>query len=118
MTFSKEEDNRIIGLVKEHERDFKKIARLMENCRSAKQIRERYDNHLADDIKGEKLNEDEEKVFWELYCKYSTEKQKWKLISSQMSGRTTLQVKNHYNNFQRKYYRRIKKRKDFALILN
>ncbi|CAG8473308.1 2216_t:CDS:2 [Paraglomus brasilianum] len=117
-SFSKEEDERIIELVKKYKHDYKKIAAVMRNSRNAKQLRERYTNHLADGIKLGEFTPEEEKTFWKLFHLHNSARSRWKLIADEMEGRTALQVRNYYYNYQRKSARRIKKQMGLATILN
>jgi len=98
--WSKEEDNLLKSLIKEHGSDGKwvKISTEMKS-RSGKQCRERYHNHLAPDIrKGFWTNEEDAKI---LSLKREWGNQ-WAKIAKELNGRSDNAVKNRYHLITRR----------------
>jgi len=97
--WSKEEDEKLIKLVKIHGRDWNLIAHEMPE-RNRKQIRDRYNNTLDPNIKKEDWTAPEDLKLLTLYKKFGP---KWALISASFEGkRSEIMVKNRYNNHLKK----------------
>lgn len=62
--------------------------------RSAKQIRERYQNKLDTSILRTKFTETEDRVILEFY---KTNGPKWKQLSKRLEGRTPISLRNRFN---------------------
>ncbi|CAG8765976.1 4708_t:CDS:2, partial [Racocetra persica] len=66
--------------------------------RSAKQIRERWSNHLSPSIKKREFNDDERKIIEEEFKKNKFKWAKWPKIASKLENATPLMVKNFWHN--------------------
>ena len=95
-TFSKEEDARLLTLVKYYGiTQWAKIASLMP-FRSTRQCKERYEGYLAPSVNHEKFSSEEDLLLLEKYDKFGS---KWKTISSFFEGRSGNQLKNRWNTY-------------------
>ncbi|KAM0688434.1 hypothetical protein COBT_000307 [Conglomerata obtusa] len=91
--WSEDENNKLIELISKHGlNNWKKIAETM-GTRNSRQCRERYENHLAENIKKGKYTSNEDKFIVEFVFK---EGKKWKLISKELSGRSANSIKNRW----------------------
>lgn len=97
-SWSPEEDEYIIQLVKLHGKHWSKIEKYL-TTRNGKQIRERYLNVLDPAIKKHKFTKEEDLKIVQLYKKYGP---KWSIISSYIEGRTTDMVKNRFHGSLKK----------------
>lgn len=94
--FTKEEDIRLLNLIKYYgKKDWKRIAALMP-YRSCRQCKERYESYLSPSIKHEKFSNEEDLLLIEKYEEFGS---KWKLISSFFEGRSGNQLKNRWNTY-------------------
>ena len=86
------EDEQVIELVSKHGQSWALISSMME-CRSGKQIRDRYLNKLRPDIKNDEWNNEEDQLLISLYHQLG---RKWSKIATYLPGRTEGQVKNRF----------------------
>lgn len=105
--FTKEEDKKIIRLVKQYGKKWKKIAEEL-GTKQGKQIRERYVNNLSPNVKKEKFNINEELKIYQLYKKYGN---KWTYFTTFLPGRSADTIKNRFNSSIKK------KNAEFDIIL-
>ena len=97
--WSREEDEKLIKLVKIHGNDWNLIAQQMPE-RNRKQIRDRFNNTLDPNIKKEEWTVQEDLKLIGLFKKFGP---KWALISAAFDGkRSEIMVKNRYNNHLKK----------------
>lgn len=97
--FTKEEDERLIQLVKKDDaRKWSRIASKMSG-RSARQCRERYTNFLSPEISQKTWTEDEDQILLNKYEEYGSN---WPKISDFLSGRNDKEVKNRCHLLNRR----------------
>jgi len=108
-----DEDALIIKLVEEHGAGNWAVIAANMNCRTGKQCRERYHNHLQPDIKkGEWTDEENEKILL-LQAQYGNQ---WAKITKELPGRTDNAVKNRWHAAIRAIMKQ--KRKELKMAKN
>jgi len=90
--WSVSEDAELIRLINIHGKVWAKVASLM-GGRTGKQVRDRYLNVLAADIRKGPWTDVEDKKIWQLFKEIGPH---WCKIAAHMEGRTEIQVKNRY----------------------
>jgi len=98
-TWSKEEDEKILSLVKIYGKSWSKLAKIMKS-RNGKQIRDRFINVLDPEVKKGKFSYKEDKKIKELYLKYGP---RWATIARGLPNRTPDMIKNRFHSSIKKY---------------
>jgi len=98
-TWSKEEDEKILSLVKEYGKSWAKLAKIMKS-RNGKQIRDRFINVLDPEVKKGKFSSKEDKKIRDLYLKYGP---RWATITRGLPNRTPDMIKNRFHSSIKKY---------------
>lgn len=99
-TWTKEEDERLIELIKLHGLNWALISERMGKSRSGKQIRDRYWNNLNPTITRGKWTDEEDSKLFELFKIHG---RKWCDISKNLPGRTESMVKNRFHSKFKNY---------------
>jgi len=93
-SWTKEEDDQIIYLVKIYGKAWSKISKILIS-RNGKQIRDRFINVLDPMIKKGKFSEEEDRQLIDLYYKYGP---RWSTISKFFPNRTADMIKNRFHS--------------------
>lgn len=99
-SWSKEEDEQIMNLVRTYGKSWSKIAKLL-NTRNGKQIRDRFTNVLDPEIKKGKFTDEEDKLLIKLYISHGP---KWAFISKYFPNRTADMIKNRFHSSIKKIF--------------
>lgn len=99
-SWTKEEDEKILELVRQYGKSWSKIAKVL-TSRNGKQIRDRFTNVLDPEIKKGKFSDDEDKLLIKLYISYGP---KWAIISKNFPSRTADMIKNRFHSSIKKIF--------------
>lgn len=98
VSFSRQDDLRIIELVEMYGKNWKKISTFFSGC-TPEVIENRYKNKLDPKLKRTKFTEDEDEKILALYSQFGN---KWKEIASFFPDRNVNMIKNRFYSFLKK----------------
>ncbi len=103
--WTKEEDEMVIKLIKEHGKNWSIISNLI-LTKNSKQIRDRFINKLDKNVRNGKFTREEDGKILMYYTKFG---RKWTKIASFFTGRTGDMIKNRYYSCTRKKINHIQR---------
>jgi len=99
-SWSKEEDDLILQMVRTHGKSWSKISKLL-LTRNGKQIRDRFINVLDPEIKKGKFTEEEDNLLIKLYLNHGP---RWARMAKYFPSRTADMIKNRFHSSIKKIF--------------